>query len=284
MELLRLRDVPASPHDRVYRYSRGRAFVAYGLWWVGCAALFVTGIRQHAYVLDVAALLVAAGLLLARRFVVARFRDSNWLVRANENGLYIQFRSYLNCHFPADDCTVAFIPYREIRVARASRERQELPELSRNDRTVSIRTLQLVELDLTCDAVALGQALEAENTRPAPRRAAWYGSTGVKFQHHPVALDGTACLRLTWECVPSTRVLLDDLRHWVRVGASTSSTKSFTDLASVGRADQEQRIAALARVGQYVYAIGLARKLYGYDLRKARAYVEGLVAHERRSA
>jgi len=284
MELLRLRDVPASPHDRVYRYSRGRAFVAYGLWWAGCAALFVGGIRQHTYVLDVAALLLVAGLLLARRFVVARFRDSNWLVRANENGLYIQFRSYLNYHFPADDHTVAFIPYREIRVARSSRERQELPELSRNDRTVSIRTLQLVELELTCDCATLGQALEAESTRPSPRQAAWYGSTGVKFQHYPVTLDRAACLRLTWECVPSTHIFLDELRRWVQVGASTSSTKSFSDLATVSRADQEQRIEALARVGQFVYAIALARKLYGYDLRKARAYVEGLVARERRSA
>jgi hypothetical protein len=284
MELLRLPEVPASPHDRVYRYSRGRAFVAYALWWVGCAALFVGGIRQDAYILDVAASLLAAGLLLARRFVVARFRDSNWLVRANENGLYVQLRSYLNYHFPADDHTVAFIPYREVRLARASRERQELPELSRNDRTVSIRTLQLVELELIGDTAALGEALEAESTRPAPREAAWYGNTGVKFQHYPVALDHTASLRLTWECVPPTQVFLDDIRRWVQVGESTSSTKSFTDLASVSRADQEQRIAALARVGQFVYAIALARKLYGYDLRQARAYVESLVPRERRSA
>jgi len=284
MQLLRLRDVPASTHDRVYRYSRGRAFVAYALWWVGCAALFVVGFRQHTYILDAAALLVAAGLLLARRFVVARFRDSNWLARADENGLYIQFRSYLNYHFPADDQTVAFIPYREIRVARASRERQELPELSRNDRTVSIRTLQLVELELTCDCATLGQALEAESARPAPREKAWYGNTGVKFQHYPVTLDRAACLRLTWECVPSSQVFLDELRRWVQVGASTSSSKSFTDLASVSRADQEQRIEALARVGQFVYAIALARKLYGYDLRHARTYVESLVARERRSA
>ena len=284
MQLIRLRDTPSGRNDRVYSYSRTHAVMGYGLWFAGCAALVVAGVRQRAYVLEFAAALLGIGLLLARRFLGARFRDSNWLVRANENGLYVQFRSYLNYHFSADDQSVAFIPYRDIRVARAVRERRELPELSRNDRTVSIQTLHLVELELTCDTSMLGAALKAESARPAPREAAWYGTTGVKFQHYPVVLDDASRLRLTWECVPSVRVFLDDVSRHVQVGASTSTTKSFQNLSSDSHADQEEQIAGLARAGQLVYAIAIARRLYGYDLRQARAYVERLAARERRSA
>ena len=284
MQLLRLHDVPISAHDRVYRYSRVRAAFAYGVWFAGSAAFFVAGLTNRTYIFVFAALLMGAGLVLARRFVVARFRASNWFIRANENGVYIQFRSYLNYHFSADDQTAAFIPYREIRVARAIRERRELPELSRNERAVSIQTIWIVEFELSCDVAAFGEALKAERVRPAPREAAWYGSTGIKFQHYPVSLENGARLRLTWECVPGTTVFLDALRRYVQVGATTSSLKSFDNLATSSRADQEEQLAALARVGQVIYAIAIARRLYGYDLRQARAYVERLVARERRSA
>ena len=284
MQLIRLREVPSGRNDRVYCYSRTHATVAYGLWFGGCVALVVAGARQHAYVLEFAAALLGIGLLLARRFLVARFRDSNWLVRADENGLYVQFRSYLNYHFSPDDQSVAFIPYRDIRVARAVRERRELPELSRNDRAVSIQTLQLAELELGCDTTSLRAALNAERARPSPREATWYGTSGVKFQHYPVALDDGPRLRLTWECVPSVRVFLEDIRRYVQVGENTSTTKSFSNLSSSSYADQEAQIAELARVGQLVYAIAIARRLYGYDLRQARAYVESLMAREQRSA
>jgi hypothetical protein len=70
---------------------------------------------------------IAAAILLffdlLRRFITARFRPSNWLVRTNDRGLFIQFRSYLNYHLPADDLTVVFVSYQEIRSARLVREK-----------------------------------------------------------------------------------------------------------------------------------------------------------------
>jgi hypothetical protein len=39
-------------------------------------------------------------LLLFLRFVTPRFHPSNWLVRANETGLFAQCRSYLNYQLP----------------------------------------------------------------------------------------------------------------------------------------------------------------------------------------
>jgi hypothetical protein len=53
-------------------------------------------------------------------------RPSNWLARVRNDGLFIQFRSYLNYHLPADALTVFFIPYQEIRSARLVRERTKI--------------------------------------------------------------------------------------------------------------------------------------------------------------
>src|SRR4051812_4025610 len=114
MKLIRERDVPIGNGDRVYRYSRARAVVAYGTIVAGFAALFVVGSRGHVLPLQIISVIGIFGLSLARRFLAARFRPSNWLVRQSENGLYLHFRSYLNYHFSPDDRTVAFIPYREI--------------------------------------------------------------------------------------------------------------------------------------------------------------------------
>ena len=284
MELLHDRDVPTSDHDRVYRYSRVRAILAYGLLLAVCVGVFVAGQREHALILQIAAVFAGACLYLARRFAVARFRASNWLVRANENGLYVHLRSYLNYHFPADDLTVAFIPYREISGAHTIAERREIPELSRNSRTSSVQTVRLAELELTCETASLATALAEERTRPSPRVKTWYGSSGVKYQHEPVMLAESRHLRLTWECVPSVDAFLIALGRYVSIQQGETKSTNYTDLAILSRAEQEQRLTELRRSGQLVTAISIARELYGYDLRQASEFVEALRAGKRRSA
>jgi hypothetical protein len=276
MQLLRERDVPANTNDRVFQYSRARAVGACGMVLAGSGVLFAVGAHQHAIVLQLGALFVVAGVFLGRRFATARFRDSNWLVRANENGLYVHFRSYLNYHFSPDYFTVAFIPYREIRVARSFREQRELPEPSRSGRDVSVQTRHIVELELTGDTAALATALTEERARPAPREARWYGNTAVRYQHEPVALGEQGCLSLLWECVPRATDLLAVLAPHVSVHEEAPRSTSNRAVAALSRGEQEQRLAALARSGQIVAAITMARRLYAYDLKQARDFVESL--------
>src|SRR5207237_10676223 len=124
---MREREVPASTNDRLFRSSRAHAVVAYGLIFAGSAALFATGRHQGAAVLQIAAVFVVVAELLGRRFLTARFRPTNWLVRANENGVYVHFRSYLNYHFSHEDRTVASVAHREIRGVRGCRELRNTP-------------------------------------------------------------------------------------------------------------------------------------------------------------
>src|SRR5712691_4016950 len=91
------------------------------------------------------------GLVLMRRFFLARLRSSNWLARMRDDGLLIQFRSYLNYHLPGGDVTVIFIPYQDIRSARLVRERTKIEA---QDGTTE-ETCRLVELELAADLTPL---------------------------------------------------------------------------------------------------------------------------------
>src|SRR5215470_6757325 len=159
MRLLRLSDVDTTPHEQVFCYSRiralGFAFVALG----GSTALLLraASTRWNAgYYLAAVILLM---LLMVKRFATARFRPSNWLVRMTDTGMFIQFRSYLNYHLPADDLTVVFLAYNEIQSARLVRERARVSDLQGRTAT-QIR--RYIELELAGDVEPLPKALHAE--------------------------------------------------------------------------------------------------------------------------
>src|SRR5690242_2066751 len=128
MRLLRLQDVEIGSNDRVFRHARLRALI---VWLAGLAA--TTALFFKAYVgkwplgyLFGSFLLLFV--LLTRRFVTARFHPSNWLVRMNDIGIYIQYRSYLNYEFPAEDPSVTFLSFGEIASARLVKERVTTPD------------------------------------------------------------------------------------------------------------------------------------------------------------
>src|SRR5882724_3162218 len=109
MRLLRLGDVEYSPGERLFCYSPTRvALLFLAATGVGAALLLVgwEGRRHSAYyVAYYIAGVLFLGLVLMRRFFVARLRSSNWLARMRDDGLLIQFRSYLNYHLPGGDVT-----------------------------------------------------------------------------------------------------------------------------------------------------------------------------------
>jgi hypothetical protein len=124
------------------------------------------------------------GLILMRRLVLARFRRSNWLVQISDDGLFIQFRSYLNYHFSAEDFTVVFVPYQEIRSARLVRERSQVPD----ENKVLEQRRRLVDLDLGGDRAAPAKALRDEIATRGPNEQRWYGNTSTEYKHYPVRM------------------------------------------------------------------------------------------------
>jgi len=274
MRLLRLDDVHTDAKHRVFRYSRVRAlFLSAAVLCTSAGLIVFDGRGRFAIGYYIAGVLLV-GLILMRRFVLARFRRSNWLVRTSDDGLFIQFRSYLNYHFSAEDLTVVFVPYQEVQSARLVRERSQIPD----DNGVLQQRRRLVELDLAGDPAALAKALASEIARRGPNERLWYGSTSTEYKHWPVRMTSPTTLQLEWKVVPGVGTLFGTLRPYTTIADSINVSQDFVHLQGLKREDEEERLRELLQRGQTIAAICIARRLYRYDLTQARAFVEALRA------
>src|SRR6202167_1448059 len=157
MRLLRLQDVEIGPNDGLFRHSRLLALI---VWLAGFAVN--TALFLHAYMgkwppgyLFGSFLLLF--MLLTLRMVTARFHPSNWLVRMNETGIYVQYRSYLNYQLPTDDPSVVFVPLGEIASARLVKECVATPDSAKPGGTQT-QYLRYVDLELSGEAAPLAKA------------------------------------------------------------------------------------------------------------------------------
>ena len=276
MQLLRLNEVERSPGDRVFRYSPTRmALLFLGVVCMGIALLLVDwqgrsrSVHYIAYYIDGVLLL---GLVLMRRFLLARFRPSNWLVRMRHDGLLIQFRSYLNYSLPAEDVTVVSIPYQNIRSARSVRERSTI----QGEDGTTEQTRRLVEFELVGDLTPLSKALAAELARPAPKQKTWYGNTSTLYRHYPVRMVSSPFLQVEWSAVPGAAGFLDALRSYTTIAPPVVVSEDFAHIGSLNREEQEKRLRELDQRGRTIAAVYIARRLYGYDLTQAEGFIQGL--------
>lgn len=273
MRLLRLSDVETSLRDRVFYYSRIRAlifaFVALG----ASVALLLRAVSAHWHAGYYFAAVILLFLLLLKQFVTARFRPSNWLVRMNETGLFIQFRSYLNYHLPAEDLTVVFLSYGELGSARLVRERARVSDSQGRNATQFRR---YIELELVGDIQPLAKALQAELVEKAPTEKHWYGSSSTLYEDHPVSITSPPFLRLRWQVVPRARMFLEALRPYTIIADPISTTEDFVHLQELSREEQNKRLRELKERGETIAAIYMARKIYGCGLEQARAIIEEL--------
>jgi hypothetical protein len=277
MRLLRLREVEIGPNDRVFRHPRLLALIVWLAALAGVAAMFFkayTGNFKAGYIFGPFCLLF---LLLTLRFVTARFHPSNWLVRTNETGLYLQYRSYLNYELPEDDPSVVFISYGEIASARLIHERVETPEPMRQN-TSETQFLRYIELELPGDAKALADALGSEQSESAPVKKHWYGSSATLYRDYPVTMAPPPFLRIHWNVAPRAKKFLELLRPYTVIADPISLTEDFTRLRYLTPEQQQEKLRDLIRRGQNMTAIYIVRKLNGCSLGEAKQIVDGLQA------
>jgi hypothetical protein len=275
MQLMRLSDVPEGEQDDVYALSRAWALAAVAIVLSAIAVLIWIGWRRAAPPAYFIAGLMIVLLLLMRRLVLARFRPTNWIVRASDAGLLIHFRSYLNYHFPESEATVAFLPYDEIRSAHAVRYEDIV--LGEHGTFTESRRRWLVELELSAEAEALNAALSAEAARPGPREKRWYGSTSYRYCDVPARMSSPTTLQLQWQATPSARAFVEALSRHTDVGETVRRRRDYGKLKGMDRKQQEEQLLQLAQAGDKIAAIKIARVLYGYDVAAARNFVEDLV-------
>ena len=278
MQLLRLADVPTDRNERVFRYSRSRAVIGAMILGVLAAGLFLYGWQKGEWLAYYGAGIIVIGLLIFQKLVTARFQASNWLVRMTDQGLFIKFRSYLNCHFSDQDVAVVFLPYSEIRSARLVTERRELPDRSGANRPeISTRTRRLVEFELAGDSKQLVTALASERERLFAKSVIGAGRISTRYRHVPVRLTSPASLQIEWGVVPNAQTLLDALTRHTLVHNPATVSKDFANLDKLSKEEQETRLLDLATSGDTIGAITMARQLYSYDLTAAKQFVEELL-------
>lgn len=254
-------DVPATPRDRVFAASRVHAV----LFVLISAGACVTMIRLRwpsphlSYYISAIILLF---LLSGHHFISNRFHPSNWLVRMGDEGMFIHFRSYLNEHLSAEDPTVAFVGYGDIRTARLVHERVKTRDLNNAPETQSHR---YVELELAVDPAPLAAALAKECARPAAWAKRWYGKSATLYRDYPVLMQSPSFLRIEWKVVPKASAFLDGLGDRAVIAPSVSVSEDFTDLQALPREQQEKRLRELDQRGQTIAAVYMARRLYALD-------------------
>src|SRR5919198_5371608 len=204
MKLLREDQAQAKGQGHIFRYSPERAVIAASLVAAGCLVLTFVLARRSVGLAAVVVTSLTLFMFVMRRYVLARSRPTNWLVALNDEGVFVNTRSYLNYHFPPEDRTVVFIPFGEIRSARSIQEWRELPDPdSRQRNNTTVQRRRFVELEITGDSTELERALTDELVRRPPTERHWYGTSGTKYQHFPVTLESRTRLRIEWGAVPA---------------------------------------------------------------------------------
>jgi hypothetical protein len=275
MRLLRLQDVEIGRNDRVFRHARLRALI---VWLAGLAA--TTALFFHAYTGKwtpgyIFGSFLLLFVLLTLRMVTARFHPSNWLVRLNQTGTYVQYRSYLNYQLPAETLSVVFLSFGEIVSARLVKERVEAPDPAKPGAT-QIQYLRYVEFELSGDTAPLAEALQAECAEQAPSEKRWYGTSSTLYRDYPVTMTAPPFFRIRWDVVPGAHKFLNALRPYTVIGDPVSLTQDFTRLKSLSREDQRKQLRELAARGQTITAVHAARNLYGCSLGEAKQMVDSL--------
>lgn len=284
MRLLRLQDVEIGPNDRVFRHARLRALIVWLTGFSGSMAFFFNAYTTKWPVGYFFGSLLLLFLLMAVRMVTARFHPSNWLVRMNETGIYVQYRSYLNYALPPDDPSVVFLDFGEIASARLIKERVETPDPARNGAT-QVQYLRHIELELSGNTASLAEALQNERAEAAPMKKRWYGgSSSTLYRDYPATMTGPTSVRIHWNVVPRTRKFLDLLRPYTVIADPVSLKQDFTHLKSLNREEQQKQLGELAACGQQINAVYAAQKLYGGSLADATRMVDSLQRERYRSS
>lgn len=274
MRLLHPREVEIGPNDRVFRHSRLRALI---VWLAGFAitmTMFFEAYTQRWKVGYIFGAGLSLFLLLTLRLVTARFHPSNWLVRLNQTGIYVQYRSYLNYQLPAEDPSVFFLSFGEIASARLIKERVETPDPARNG--TQTQFLRHIELELSGNTAPLADALNAERGEDAPMEKHWYGTSSTLYRDYPVNMTAPTFIRIHWDVVPGAYNFLEALAPYTVIADTVSVHQDFTHLKFLSREEQQKQLRELVVRGQNITAVYAARQLYGGSLGEAKRMVDSL--------
>jgi hypothetical protein len=279
MQFLTFDQAEIQPFQSQYRYSVVNALVA-----LLVTLVFTTGFGIAAFkawkdgtwmgvlLFGWIGLWCGVFVLFANMIFRARRLPTNWLVRAQTDGLLMKYRSYLNHHFPADDQTVAFVPFAEIEWVREHRITSTVPGGTRGDDT-SYR-YRYAEFKVPEDlATELSKHVDAEMRQVAPRRSGWISGSS-RSSHYPVQAISGGLIRVEWGVKPSLKHFLNEMKSRIEVKEKLGTSIDFRKIQNMSKAEQEQHLLELIETGDRISAVKVVKRLYKFNTTEAMRFVD----------
>lgn len=198
----------------------------------------------------------------SRSTVLACFRSTNWVIKVALTGVYVQFRSHLNYHFPGDDATVVFVPFSEIDAVQRTRHGSIRFDSSGNkqEETTSYLDIHLKGVDIE----PLKRAVARESAMKPQKK----GFSSMRFNHVPVRVVDGQAIRIEWRGNRMIEALKRyvDVRPARRTGIGHEAKPPGVD----------EQITELVEKGDTIGAARMVRCEYGMSLTEARTFVDEL--------
>ncbi len=237
MTFHRLQDAPLDPADFVCRHSRWRAAFAV-VASSAFAGLTLYFFRHETFILYADVVIMGLVVLMFLGIFARALRASNWLLRANDRRVLIQFRSYLNARPTDDDLTVVSIDLGEIAWLAPVKARSTMPSIGDSGTNTTERTTCLDVGLKSPDGPQLRQRLRDEQNSPALKKR-------LRANDIPVRVVADDRLRIEWRS-STTHVIpalhaLKQLHLRLRRRARLQHQPDQHHHRLEGRDDQQQR-------------------------------------------
>lgn len=207
--------------------------------------------------------------LIGCTHLFAALKRANWRLRLQPHLLIFKFRSDLNARLPEPHPVVAAIAIRDIVWMRKTRERVTQYSLSNNKTSYNAVYLDFKLRLREEEMELLREAIDTEiRYKPGAGQP-------TLFHRYPVRLDGDL-LRVQWwrGLRPKIDETVTLLRDRISMEQPLDLTADFSETPTPSQAEKD--ILELARRGEKMAAISLARRFYGLSLAEAKAFVEDL--------
>ncbi|HWF20379.1 MAG TPA: hypothetical protein VG754_14000 [Verrucomicrobiae bacterium] len=273
MKFYNLENAPMDRKDLVFRKSRVMAAVPA----IICLGIALMALLVALKIINVPkgfpaviACLIAVFMGLIGLAFFAQFRSTlkptNWLLRANQGGVLIKYRSFLNRKLPATDLQVVGIEYSEIDWARKAIEKRTSLGMG-NANSGKSETLKYLDFGLLVETSALAQNLQAENRSESAASSHW--------EDFPVQLMDGGIVRIKWNgVVPHLRCALKEIERHAKIQDAESSSTDYVTARNLAPDELKAKVLKLAASGETMAACELARKALRCSLTEAVQYVE----------
>ena len=203
------------------------------------------------------------------------FGRDNWILRLRPEGLALNIRSHWNAGLSGEDAVVAMIARQEVKGVRRVAGRRVVPGLSGRGRDESTAE------EVVCLDVLLAHERTEELAEALRRERAHRGRGRAHFQHYPVRLVAPDCIRVTWRdrrgrVVPGIERALEVLSgSLLRLEHVELDQRSWRELEG---GDLDGFVLELVESGDTMEAVKVLRLRHGWDLARAKTFVDDLRA------